>query len=339
MMAEFALTPSIFDETAHPDVDAWREQIRTLGFELFPRTGVWPVLISNLYAGGWIHPAERFVEEIQDHKAKALCRDLFTKIKGQLVDRPVHLDWPTSELEWGREAIESHKLEAIDRILTSNQIHTTLQQELKEIRCITEVPDAGFWSGIESARPIPMRIADQVQTLRKICLHSEFLCLVTPYIGGTEDDETAFAIDLLKCVLDRDGRFHEVEIEIHTEGPDVPPASSSYPNYCSNKVSNITTSLRTALSSGQSVDVYFWPKLLDRVIVGGTKADDSQNPRRPRWGMAMSHIARKPDERKANSPPTNWSLLGRTSIREWFDRYCKPGIQGFLPQTPFTVTG
>jgi hypothetical protein len=31
MLAEFAFTPSIFDETAHADSEAWREQLRELG--------------------------------------------------------------------------------------------------------------------------------------------------------------------------------------------------------------------------------------------------------------------------------------------------------------------
>ena len=41
MLAEFALTPSVFDEEAHADKDTWREQLRELGTNMFPRVAAW----------------------------------------------------------------------------------------------------------------------------------------------------------------------------------------------------------------------------------------------------------------------------------------------------------
>lgn len=40
----------------------------------------------------------------------------------------------------------------------------------------------------------------------------------------------------------------------------------------------------------------------------------------------MSHIARKPDEKRADFF-TEWKLLPQASLGRWFDEYCK-GVSG-----------
>ena len=51
-------------------------------------------------------------------------------------------------------------------------------------------------------------------------MHSDFLCLISPHIRETADDETDFAIDLIKNAFDRPVGFKTVRIEVHTEGRD-----------------------------------------------------------------------------------------------------------------------
>ena len=46
MLAEFSFTPSIFDESAHEDREAWREQLLRLGLNMFPQTGACAVMVS-----------------------------------------------------------------------------------------------------------------------------------------------------------------------------------------------------------------------------------------------------------------------------------------------------
>ena len=45
MLTEFAFTPSIFDEDAHDDKEAWRDQLKELGRNMFPRVSAWPVVV------------------------------------------------------------------------------------------------------------------------------------------------------------------------------------------------------------------------------------------------------------------------------------------------------
>lgn len=71
--------------------------------------------------------------------------------------------------------------------------------------------------------------------------------------------------------------------------------------------------------------------LLDRVVIAGDYTQDANRRkiRRPRWGVSMSHIARRPDEKNPDEV-TEWKLLRKESLRRWFDRYCKAGMTGHI---------
>lgn len=324
MLVEFAFTPSIFDETVHEDREAWRDQLRELGMNMFPRTAAWPVMVSNLYAGSWHSVALEVVKAITDSKARLLCENLLENASKTLVHRPVACDnWPGEDsLEWGREAIGSHCTEPIERIVACPKAHNVLSQECKFIRCIDEVQDGGFWKEISSQWPQALRITDQIQTLRKLCVHSEFLCLVTPHIRGGGDDETDFALALIRSAMSRPSDFLKPDIDIHTEGPDKPD-SKDFPERLRNVVRNISTSLRSALAPGQKIRLVLWPKLLDRYLIAGiyTEISKGKRVRSPRWGVSMQHIARKADDREVK-PPTSWSLLPKNQLGDEFSRYC-----------------
>ncbi|GEM_PF-2061384 len=59
------------------------------------------------------------------------------------------------------------------------------------------------------------------------------------------------------------------------------------------------------LKSPHKADLYFWPKLLDRVVVAGNfvKESDGTLRKSPRWGVSMNHVARGSDP---NAPETEW---------------------------------
>jgi hypothetical protein len=337
MLAEFALTPSIFDEAAHTDPDIWRDQLRELGSNMFPRTAAWPIMISNLYAGSWHNVALTIAKAIKDHRARVLCEDLLRNAASTLVHRPALGDWPGEDsIMWGREAIASHVNEPIERILACKPAHDVLSQECRFIWSIEQVQEPQFWQDVGSPWSQTMKIGNQVDSLRKLCVHSEFLCLVTPHISGGNDDETDFALALIKSTLRRPAEYQAVEIEVHTEAPEK-PASADYPQRLRNIVQNVSLSLRSALAVGQKVRLTLWPKLLDRYIIAGvyTELSDGSRARSPRWGVSMQHIARKSDDREAK-PPTPWSLLTKRQLTDEFDRYCKAGVAGFSHSTDVT---
>ena len=339
MLAEFALTPSIFDEDAHDDKDVSLEQLRELGGSMFPRVAASPVMVSNLYGGSWQSAVREVVKAIKDHRARKLCQDLLTKTERTLVVRPPCTEWPGDvECAWAREAIQSAATEEIDRVIATRAAHEILTAECTFIRSIVEVGDAGFWSGISAGRSAPMRVADQSRLLRKLCLHSKFMCLLTPYINGGSDDETAFAIEVIRSAFNRPSDYGSVSIDIHTNGPSGAPDDADYPAKLSNWVGNISTRLHEALNPGESISLYLWPRLLDRYIVGGVfvEAAGGVSQRSPRWGVSMQHIARPGDATKSQ-PPTPWNLLDKAGLSECFERYFREDATGFLPNYPVRV--
>jgi len=341
MLAEFALTPSIFDEDAHDDKDVWLEQLRVLGGNMFPQVAAAPVMVSNLYAGSWHSVATQVVTAIKDHRARKLCQDLLEKTRRSLVFRPDCNEWPgEEECAWGREAIQSASEEEIERIIATRAAHEALATECAFIRSMNEVVDSGFWHGISVSHQVPMRIADQLRLLRKLCLHTEFLCLLTPRIYGVSGDETDFAIEVIRSALQRPTGYRRVAFDIHTTGPSGDPSEPDYPARLSKCAGNISTRLREALGPGESLSLYLWPRLLDRYLVGGVfvEAADGGHQRSPRWGVSMQHIARPDDETKSH-PPMSWNLLDKAGLSQCFKRYFKEDATGCLPGFPIRVEG
>jgi hypothetical protein len=189
------------------------------------------------------------------------------------------------------------------------------------VRSLAEVTGAGFWHGAWHDSSPPMRISAQIDAIRKICLHAEFVCLISPHIYGGGDDETDFVIELIHSCHRRPTGFRPVDIEIHTETFEQIPAHPDFADKLAKRVANVSHAIRGALSKPQSVRLIVWPKLLDRLLIAGTYAE-GQKDRRPRWGISMNHIARKPDEKRSDFF-TEWKLLSPSSLGRWFDQYCK----------------
>ena len=168
---------------------------------MFPNVSAWPVMVSNLHSGSWQKTALQMISGVKDHRAKKRCQELLQNASRRLVSRPACCDWPDDDFAWGREAVESHAAEPINRILMTGAGHEILGKRYKSVRRLDEVQDAGFWRGIAADASPPMKISDQVAMLRKICVHSEFLCLITPYIQGGGNDETDFAVELVRSAL------------------------------------------------------------------------------------------------------------------------------------------
>lgn len=322
MLSEFAFTPAIFDEDAHDDKDVWREQLRELMSAMFPRTSVWPVVISDLYAGSWSSHIVTSIEKIGDHRAKKYCQGLLTSMQRMLVVRPECGDWPGDvDTAWCREAIATHAVEPIDRIISVRSTKDSSCKDFAIVRCIDEVEDGGFWHGINADASPRMIVAEQAQLLRKLCLHSEWVALINPYGFGMEQD---FTIELIKTAMQRNSRFGKLHIEVHAKEPDDFDYSERAKKQ--QRVANhMRGRIQPVLSAGSTAELYFWPKLLDRIVVAGhfVKQSGGTVRKSPRWGVSMSHVAHgnEPD-----AVPTEWKLLRREALDRWFRQYIAENV-------------
>lgn len=322
MLTEFAFTPSIFDEDAHEDKEAWRDQLKELGRNMFPRVSAWPVVVSDLYAGSWNQVADQTVKAIKDQRARVLCEGILQNMKKTLVPRPVCGEWPDEDVAWGREAIASANVESIERIVANSESKAALIEEYRLIRSLDEVEDGGFWQGIAADASPKMVIADQVQLLRKLCLHSEWIALISKDMYGGSDDETDFALGVIDVALNRPADFGAVDFELHTEGPRRFTDDADYETKKAGLIRAISGRVKDNLAGTQSIDLLVWRKLLDRFLIAGTYTTESGGVRKksPRWGVLLSHIARSPDEKKDDFF-TEWKLLNSNSLLRWFAKY------------------
>ncbi|MCB9922564.1 MAG: hypothetical protein H6822_10300 [Planctomycetaceae bacterium] len=322
MLTEFAFTPSIFDEDAHEDKEAWREQLKELGRNLFPRVSACPVVVSDLYAGSWNQVADQTVKRIKDQRARLLCEGILQKMRETLVSRPVCGDWPDEDIAWGREAIASDKAESIERIVANAATKNALLEEYKLIRSLEEVEEGGFWRGIVSDASPKMIIKDQIELLKKLWMHSEWIALINPFSCGNEQD---FALHLISEAFGRSSDFGRPHFELHGQDD--------------KKWMNIVNQVKSRLSVGQTVYMYHWPKLLDRIILAGSYSRESDGTKKKtvRWGVSMSHVAHG---NEPSAPPTEWKLLRTEPLDYWFRKHVKEDAAGKptpIPITPVTV--
>lgn len=318
MLTEFALTPSIFDEAAHEDKEAWRDQLRELIHGMFPRASAWPILVSDLHAGAWSSHVIPYVQQIQDHRARKYCQDILTNMKRMLVARPECGEWPgDDDIAWCLEAVASNEDEPIERILTVRSTKEPAAKSLDStpIRTINEVEGAGFWSGINSEASPRRDLAEQVNLLHKICVHSKWVALLNPYGLGNEQN---FTLELLDVAFRRNSKFGSVHFEVHTREPDEDDKDEKAKKLC--RIGNdFLTKIKPREFGSSTVELYFWPVMQERIFIAGDFSIGANGrTKRPRWGVSMSHVARKGDpQRGANE----WKLLSQSALDDWFREF------------------
>jgi hypothetical protein len=330
VLTEFAFTPSIFEEAIQPDPGEWRSRLERLAERMFPQGYPPPVIIGDLYSGSWNREAAKLLPHIKDTNARTLAMNLFTQMSKHLVERPAVLAWPEGQMAWCQEALESAKamMEPIERIVACRFAIQGENPLPQGIRCLSEVRDAGFWSGIPGDDSPAMEIRAQVGLLRKFCVHAGFITLVTPHVNAGDDDETDFAIELMRAALKcRAGRAGTI-LEIHTDGPrDALPSDPGIARYAS----AIKQKISRDLGKGHAYQLTLWPKLLHRRVIAGDMTKDAagQPVKRARWAVAADHFARAGDERRGLRT-AEWKLLRSNSVADLAKEFCSSRLKGHL---------
>ena len=214
-----------FSMKLHPDIGSWKEQLHELGHGMFPRNVGCPVVVADLQDGNWSTFVVQLVQRLSDKNFRADVMRLLGQIKQVGVRRPGHLRQLVNHGDWQQEAILSHRLEAFDRIVTSAEQDQAPTTEMPRLWNLADVREDSFWTDISPHRWPPLDVAKQVACLRKLCLVSDFLCLVAPHIeeGGSEND---FALALVKSALDRPTECRIPHISDPFLGPRATPGTT-----------------------------------------------------------------------------------------------------------------
>lgn len=340
MLAELSLTPSVFDQSKFEDVDAWLEQLDEIGAWMTARASASPILIADLYGGSWSSTLIPIIDDIEDHRAKSRCQHILKQLKSLLVSRPIkdQMQWPgEDEGLWIQEAISSAADEPIERIIATSQ---NAIEHGDPVRGIHESTEGGFWSGIAAAGSVAMRIPDQVSLIRKICVHSDFVAVLSPHFYGGSGGEIEFAKALIASTFNRPQGFSPPKlVQLHTEGPDGDPADPEVQARIQTSVTNLQAEIAKALRPGQMVELLVWQKLLHRYVFGGNLANDADgNEKRvQRICISFNHFARQ-NENPA-TPPSPWNLLNKADLLARFKQYFSDDAKPDLMTPPIVVSG
>lgn len=322
MLTELALTPDVFDQQRHGDVPGWREKIRSLGRGLFPPSNPCPAIIADLYDGTWSVELGRAIGRAADPGAQGLLKSMRSRLERACVKRPCRGDYPDDEARWIQEARAFDADAPLDRIVWTDQCC----QPSDARRCGLSMTEAdAFWNGVAGTHTPRMALNEQVALLRPVCLHAGFLSFASPHVYGSGSSDFDFAAELIAGALARPADFPRLElVDIHTKGEADSTARDNHRDFVFRELT------RRLGASRPTVRLFFWPKLLERILLAGdvTQGAGGGPTPRTRWAFSLSHVARPALDGPTADPPT-WVILHDRDTSRWHARlHGAPSIPG-----------
>ena len=255
LLAEYALTPGVFDATCYSSDEVCGLHLQNLK-EVFLNEG----LIRDLRDGDWAncfrpdgHPCHP--------RGKELLKKLLTQKR--LVKSPPELvQSPGSDVEWCDEALASHARRGLAGIIASDA--TGAQHGGSPIVSpISKLTSAAWWTSRSPSVQLGRTLADYSTALELVLRHSNSLLLIDPYIDPTDHYQYG---DLLRLLEALRARAIKPLVEIHRaawygSGNDRRP-----------RIQEVTAALQPSLSQcarrvGMSFEVFLWDDMHPRYII------------------------------------------------------------------------
>jgi hypothetical protein len=328
MLTEIALTPHTFQPCTF-DEKGWANQFRALNQRLIHYGNHCPLIFSNLNGGHetseWLAVVAKKLGAIKTPNRRA-AMDLFDWIKrDHLVLRPPlgKVRSAEDECHWVEEAAAPGY--PIDHVVTSWQGLNVCQKVFTDAVGINELDGKVFWQDITVSASPPPNISSQVDALRPIWLHGQFLAVVLPYgLGNEADWFFAFA----KRALGRPGGHGVPSIEFHVSFDRNREEMTSQGEDHS-AIRSFLQRARQALPKGSEITLYARAKMenkqqfIARRLFAGKWSDVGTGvPKESiRWGVSLEHVA-QPGEPRDQAPPT-FTLLPRQQADSQFRFECR----------------
>lgn len=255
LLAEYAITPDVFDPTAYPNADACGVHLQYLREALLNealardlRNGDWSGLLA-----GTARPFHSRTKELLRTLAKE------RRLRRAPATMPAV---PACDRDWCNEALASHQIENLAGIVATESVKTDFQQEALVAR-IDRVLHAPWWVG---QRP-------SIRLLRDLPAYMDGLRLVLKcansimFIDAHLDPSQGRYRDMLPLLLAAGGRTPSPQIEVHRVC-----YVGSGPNRTFVANGEWETRFRQAWTTdlpgnGISVDVFIWDDFHDRHVI------------------------------------------------------------------------
>ncbi len=255
LLAEYAVTPAVFDPTCYSSEEVCGLQLQTLK-EVFLNEG----LVRDLRDGEWAN-CFRPDGHTCHPRGKELLKKLVTQRR--LVKSPPELvQPPADDAGWCDEALASHRTRALAGVIASD---ATGAQHVNSpiVSPISKLTSAAWWTSRSPSVQLGRTLAQYSAALDLVLRHANSLLLIDPYIDPTNHHQYS---DLLRLLDTLTTRTIKPLVEIHRAswyggGNDRRP-----------RVQEVVNALQPGLSAcatriGISFEVFLWDEIHDRFLI------------------------------------------------------------------------
>ena len=306
MIAEFALLPSIFESSEYASEElllAYLAQIRHPFLET--------ALVRNLRNGEWEEGLKNNVDRVHP-KYREFLKKLIRR--NRLRRAPSALpSIPSDPVEWGHEALESHKLDPLRGIIAKPTVADSLDSAV--VTKFSSLAGCPWWlESCSPSRQLQRTTGVYLEHLRLFQQCANSLMFIDGNIDPSASNYSEFWQLLAAC---RRADGVQPLVEIHRKSYKGSGRNRQFPDW--DEV--FRTHLEPRIPAGLRVDVYIWSDFHDRYLISdlggisvpyGFDVDTSASPGVTTWAWLSSkdrdNVQREFDS--TSGPQKQFSLFG-----------------------------
>lgn len=310
LLAEYALTPDVFDTTAYSSEEVCGLHLQTLKDVLLNEG-----LVRNLRGGDW---ARTFDDSSRPwhRRGKELLKKLLVQRRTVLADATQPRS-PQTDAEWCLEALGSHASQPLAGVIATDATAAPHTGNAT-VSSVSRLTNAPWWVARSPSLRVSRTLAAYQAALTSVLRHANSLIFIDPFIDPTDRHQYG---DLITILASIEGRSVKPLVEIHRA------ARYGGGNDGRPQVSEVVDALQPAIQAvakraGISVEVFLWDNIHDRYLI--TDLIGISLP----YGFGTTN--------DPNARTTTWTRLGRDD-RDSVQREFDPAHR--QPRHRFTVRG
>lgn len=256
LIAEYALTPCVFDETAYSSAEVCGLHLQGLK-EVLLQEG----LVRNLSGGEWVKTFGD-TSRAWNQRGKELLKKLLRHPSRIVSADPIASTTPQTDAEWCVEAIASHSSQPLAGVIATD-VTAAPHAGNAIVSSVSKLSSAPWWASRSPSLRLRRTLVAYEAALAPVLRHANSLMFVDPFIDPTDGHQYG---DLMKLIAGLSTRSVKPRVEIHRA------AWSGGGNDKLPKVREVEAAVTPALTTaaktaGLSVDVFLWDVIHDRYLI------------------------------------------------------------------------
>jgi len=260
LLAEYALTPDVFDTTSYSNGEVCGLHLQSLKDVLLHEG-----LVRNLRDGEW---ATLFASDQRPWhmRAKELLKKLATQKRLVPFD-PALAAVPISDDEWCKEALAAHKIMPLSGIIVTDGIAGAYAKE-SLVAPVHRLSSTPWWTSRSPSLRLGRTLADYQAALSLVLHHANHVMFVDPHVDPGEQRYK----DLITLIQGAGDKYPKPLIEVHRVCYRGSGASRRILD-----LAEVEATFRSELagplnSAGLSVEVFIWDDFHDRYLISHVRS-------------------------------------------------------------------